>query len=309
MGGSPAVAPGGFELNEEPAAVAGSDPAADVPDEAAVSDGMRAALPMMDDVARSPDPSVCPFFRRELDGNLLAPRLEPDDDNRCIAIGAPRPQASRQQELVCLRVAHADCPRYLKGTLVVSETPSPRRQIAVPRATLAALLVLVLSAGISFGFVVQRGGIDLPVVGGEATPTGLAGVVAPAPSTAASAAAPTVSPTSISTAPPTPAPTPASTPTPSPSPTPAPTATPSPPATPAPTGTPAATPASTRYALLKPCADREKCWVYRVRSGDNLFSIANYFGHSLTTIYAWNPQYPATRLRAGDSIRMPPPTR
>ncbi|MCJ7711626.1 MAG: LysM peptidoglycan-binding domain-containing protein [Chloroflexi bacterium] len=305
MGGSSAVSPGGFELNEETAAAAGSDPASDVPEEDVVSGGMRAALPMMDDAARSPDPSVCPFFRRELDGNLVVPRLEPDDDNRCVAIGAPRPQASRQQELVCLRVAHADCPRYLKGTLVLSEAPPSRRQIAVPRATLAALLVLVLSAGISFGFVVQRGGIDLPVVGGEATPTDLAGVVAPGPSTAASAAPPIVSATPIAEASPTPAPTAAPTPTS----TPAPTATPSPSATPPPTGKPAATPTSTRYALLKPCADREKCWIYRVRSGDNLFSIANYFGHSLTTIYSWNPQYPVARLRAGDSIRMPPPTR
>ena len=47
-----------------------------------------------------------------------------------------------------------------------------------------------------------------------------------------------------------------------------------------------------------------------MRSGDNLFSIANYFGHSMSTIYAWNPQYAkGARLRAGDQIRMPPPTR
>ncbi len=289
-------------------AAAGTDPALDVPDEDAVSGGMRAALPVMDDPARSPDPAVCPFFRRETDGILLAPRLEPDDENRCVAIGAPRPQASRQQELVCLRVAHGDCPWYLKGTLVVSEVP-PRRQIAVPRATLAALLVLVLSAGISFGFVVQRGGIDLPVVGGEEAATDLAVVVTPAPSHAATAAPtaapPTVAPTPIPTA----SPTPPATPAPTPSATAAPTTTPSPSATPAPTGTPAATPTSTRYALLKPCADRAECWIYRVRSGDNLFSIANYFGHSLKTIYSWNPQYPGTRLRVGDSIRMPPPTR
>ena len=55
--------------------------------------------------------------------------------------------------------------------------------------------------------------------------------------------------------------------------------------------------------------DRDNCWVYTVRSGDNLFSIANYFGHSLNTIYTWNPQYPETALKTGAKIRMPPPTR
>ena len=49
--------------------------------------------------------------------------------------------------------------------------------------------------------------------------------------------------------------------------------------------------------------------IYTVRAGDNLFSIARYYGHPLSTIYAWNPQYPGTRLRPGAQIRMPPPTR
>ncbi|MHB8892554.1 MAG: LysM peptidoglycan-binding domain-containing protein [Candidatus Limnocylindrales bacterium] len=273
---------------------------------------MRAALPVMDDAARWPDPSVCPFFRREADGILAAPLGEPDEANRCAAIGAPRPQSIRQQELVCLRPAHVDCPRYQRGTLVVAGPPTPRRPIAVPRATLAALLVLVLSAGISFGFVLQRGGIDLPVVEGRATPTALAAVATPTPvATGAITAAPSTAPTLAPTPSPSPEPTPSPTPAPTPSPTSAPTPTPPPSIAPtqAPTKKPTATPSSDRYRLLKPCPDRKGCWIYTVRSGDNLYSIANYFGHSLSTIYAWNPKYPETRLRVGDPIRMPPPTR
>ncbi len=91
-------------------------------------------------------------------------------------------------------------------------------------------------------------------------------------------------------------------------PTEAPTATPAP--TPRPTPQPTATPRSDRYAVLTPCPDRKGCWIYTVRSGDNLFSIAHWFGHSISTIYAWNPRYAqGAHLRVGDQIRMPPPTR
>jgi hypothetical protein len=274
---------------------------------------MRAALPVLDDAARSPDPSVCPFFRRELAGELVVPRLEPDEDNRCVAIGAPRPQSDRQQELVCLRAAHADCPRYLRGAMVQTpDSSGPRPRPTVPRATLAALLVLVLSAGISFGFVLQRGGIDLPVVTGSPRPTGVASVATPSPvsppaTPVASAATPAPTATESPTTQPTPTPT--TEPTPSPTPTPEPTPSPTPSPTPAPTPVPSPNPTSTRYRLLTPCPDRTGCWTYTVHAGDNLYSIANYFGHPLSTIYAWNPAYPALRLVVGAEIRMPPPTR
>ncbi len=250
---------------------------------------------------------MCPFFRREVDGKLFAPLDEPDDDNRCVAIGGPRPQSTRQQELVCLHPAHADCPRYLRGAMLLAEPP-PRTPPAVPRATLAALLVLVLSAGISFGFVVQRGGIDLPATSASPTPSQLAVVASPTPDAAAST--PTPVPTPAATPEPTVSPSPTIAPTPIPTiaPTPSPTTAP----TTTPTTTPTATPQPTsdRYALLTPCTDQADCYIYTVRSGDNLFSIANYFGVPLDTIYAWNPAYASgAGLRAGDEIRMPPPTR
>lgn len=263
---------------------------------------MQAALPILDDAARSPDPAVCPFFRREVDGKLFAPLPEPDDNNRCAAIGAPRPQSARQQELVCLATAHADCPRYLRGAMALAVPPA-RTTPTVPRATLAALLVLVLSAGISFGFVVQRGGIDLPVVTSVASPTTAAFVASPTPEpslapTTASPSAPAAGSEAPSESPV------ASTPPSTPPPTPAPSATPAPVVTPAPSAT------SDRYAVLTPCPDRPGCYIYTVRSGDNLVSIANWFGVPLSTVYAWNPKYAAgTHLRPGDQLRLPPPTR
>ncbi|MEO5964392.1 MAG: LysM domain-containing protein [Candidatus Limnocylindrales bacterium] len=270
---------------------------------------LRAALPILDDAARSPDPNVCPFFRRELDGVLYSPLGTPDEENVCAAIGVPKPQSARQQELVCLRAAHADCPRYLRGAMSIAEPPRPRRPATVPRATLAALLILVLSAGISFGFVVQRGGIELPVVEGAPTSSAVAIVVSPSPQAtdAAETSVPSTEPSPSASLVPSPSPTPE--PTPSPTKTLAPTPTPTTKPTAKPTAKPTKAPTSDRYALLTACPDRDGCWIYRVRSGDNLFSIANYFGHSLGTIYKWNPQYPATALKVGAQVRMPPPTR
>lgn len=275
----------------------------------AAADGAPAVPPvplaaLFDETVRSPDPSVCPFLRREVDGKLFAPVPEPDENNRCAAVGVALPQSDRQQELVCLRAAHADCPRYLRGAGATTTTTPTRTGGSVPRATLFALLVLVLSAGISFGFVLQRGGIDMPVSGATPGPTGVAVVATPTPEPAPPTAPPTPSPTI--------APSPSRTPSPTPSPTASPAPSPSPSPTPSPTlePTPTPQPTSDRYALLKPCPDRDGCWIYTVRSGDNLVSIANYFGHRLAVIYEWNPRYAeGARLRRGDQVLMPPPTR
>jgi LysM domain len=307
-----------LDLSDWPATPAEGDARDDPEAEATPPDAPGPALPILDSAARSPDPSVCPFFRLELDGVLVAPLLKPDDGNRCVAIGDPRPQSARQQELVCLGAAHADCPRYLRGAMVLGDPASAARKGTVPRATVAALLVLVLSAGISFGFVVQRGGIELPVA--AEPPTSMAIALAPPPSadaTLAPTVEPTIAPTpsvlpSPSSSPsvaPSPSPSPAS-PSPSASASVAPTASPTPEPTEQPTPKPTKKPESDRYRLLDPCPNQRNCWIYTVRGGDNLYSIAHYFGHSMTVIYQWNPRYATgARLRAGDQIRMPPPTR
>jgi hypothetical protein len=250
-------------------------------------------LPVLDD--RSPDPEICPFLRAvDESDRMVAPVEAPDAANRCAALRDAVPQSLRQQELVCLASGHVNCPRYLRGAVVMAEAPAPvaRPARTLTPAILGSLLVLVLAASASVAFVLAGGGLQLAVVP-TASPVPSATNVAVAPAT------PTPTPTVTATASPSPSPSP----TPSPTPTPVPTPTP----TPEPTARPAAT--SDRYALLRACPDTPDCWIYRVRSGDNLYSIANYFGVSQDSIYRRNPWTRTQGLRAGQELRLPPPTR
>ena len=81
----------------------------------------------------------------------MAPASAAVDGQLCIAIGPPRAQSRSQQQLVCLRGTHRDCPRFLHG---VPAPASTRRAIprAVPRGSLAALDPRPVG-GISFGAV------------------------------------------------------------------------------------------------------------------------------------------------------------
>jgi LysM repeat protein len=103
---------------------------------------------------------------------------------------------------------------------------------------------------------------------------------------------------------------PTATPSATPSPTPTPSATPEP--TPSPTPKPTASggiPSASRLAVLKPCSGQKGCYVYTIRAGDNLFSIAHWFGVPLATIYAWNPTVKQTGIHPGNQIKIPTPTR
>ena len=265
---------------------------------------------------RVSDPRVCQFLRVIEDGERLGPPIEaPDPANRCAALREPVPQSLRQQELVCLSSGHVNCPRYLRGGLDVAPTRPVRTPRAAPTvnvtpATAGALAIFMAAFLLSVGFVLANGGVVLtavaptPALSGGRPRRDRDGATDPAPTPA-----PTVEPTPVPTLEPTPSPTPTVVPTDSPEPTttPLPSATPEPSAPP-PTVAPTAKPASGRYALLTACPDRSGCWIYHIRSGDNLYSIANYFGVSLKTVQAWNP-WTQSGLKVGRELRIPTPTR
>jgi hypothetical protein len=254
--------------------------------------GVSAPVPV-----RSASPTTCRFLQAlDAEGALVAPIEAPDAANRCAALHEAVPQSLRQQELVCLTASHVDCPRFVRGAAVATAPAAVRIRTgtAMTPAVLASLVVLVAAFGTSLLFVASRGGIELPSATGPAPSAAIVAVASIAPS-----AMPAASPSAVAAASPTPSTSPSPSPTPSPTPTP----------TPSPEPTPEPTPKSDRYKLLKPCPDQPDCWIYTVRRGDNLVSIANYFGIPRRTVYALNPWARDEGLRAGRKLILPPPTR
>jgi len=265
---------------------------------------------------RSPNAWVCPFLRAIDDTDALGLPIEaPDPANRCAALTDAVPQSLRQQELVCLTSGHVNCPRYLRGSLG-SSAPGDRVAATrnLTRSILAALALFGLAFAASITFVLANGGLVLTAAGAPTIPTSSPAADVPAASQTAlpAATAATPSPTTDPTATPSPSPiaTPSPTATASPSVAPSPTPEPTPSPTPTPTPsrkTPSGATAS-RLALLKPCPDTANCYIYIVRAGDNLSSIANYFGVPLSSVKAMNP-WTNSGLKAGRELRIPPPTR
>jgi hypothetical protein len=173
------------------------------------------------------------------------------------------------------------------------ERPPPRGARILTPAIVASLVLLVASAAAAITFVAGTGGLQLPV----ASPSDVA------------AASPSPAGSGVPTAVPTPIPTPTAEATPiaTPGSTPAtPATTPAP--TPEPTPTPV--PTSNRYALLEPCPTAPDCYLYTIRIGDNLRSIANFFGVPYATVLELNPDMTDPEaIQPGDVITLPPPTR
>ena len=160
-------------------------------------------LGMLDD--RSPDPNVCPFLRSAGERGLASPIEAPDQANRCAALAEAVPQSLRQQELVCLTTGHVNCPRYLRGAAVMTETPTVivREGRAMSRAMLGSLVVLIAALTASVAFVLARGGaLDIDELGPRPS-SPVVGVASPSVSLA-----PAASPTTVAQATPSPTPTP-----------------------------------------------------------------------------------------------------
>lgn len=252
----------------------------------------------------STNPAICPFLRATADGGLAQPIEAPDPRNRCIAIGQPAPQSGRQQELVCLTRGHSNCPRYLRGALILGEpAAAPIARSGPSVAVLGAALTLAVAASLSVGFLLVRGGFDLAL---SSPPPSQLAVVEATPGPTTISLAPTPTPTSV----PTPTASPIPSPSPLPTPSPSPAVTPTPTVAPTPAPKPTAAPTSNRFAVLTPCRSTPNCWIYTVRRGDNLRSIVDWFGVSYDTVRRMNPQITdPTLIRAGDKIRIPRPTR
>jgi hypothetical protein len=164
----------------------------------------------------------------------------------------------------------------------------------------SALIVLVLAIIAAIAFAYIRGGLTYPLQPPPGTVAAGARASATAPTDASGPGVPeaTASQPAASALPAT-----------SLAPLPSPSVAPAPTDTPRPTPSPQATPRSDRYDVLRPCGDAPRCWIYIVRSGDNLVSIAHWFGVSLDTVHAMNPWTLTVGLRAGQDLRLPPPTR
>jgi hypothetical protein len=165
----------------------------------AAREGERLAL--FAKLAERPE-HICPFLGLEGDRTGYVEGVS--EEHRCFAFGDPAPISAEQQTRVCQERGYGNCPRYLRGVLVipteelealrrpraaepvaapvVPPPPPPERRRRVP-AWLFVIPLLLLVGG---GAWVLMGGLD--EIGGV-TPT----------------ASPSVEPTSVATVGPTPA--------------------------------------------------------------------------------------------------------
>jgi LysM repeat protein len=155
-----------------------------------------------------------------------------------------------------------------------------------PGPTVVAVGILLVALVFAVVFTSIRGGLTLP----GAVPS--LGTASPGPSlTLSPGPSAETSPSLVAS--PTPDASPAPTPTPLSSPTPA--------GTPQPSVPPA-------FTGMKPCSDAPDCYLYRVRSGDNLTRIAERFGVTTAAIRELNPEITDPSLiHVGDMIRIPLP--
>ncbi|HSM37809.1 MAG TPA: hypothetical protein VK838_00620 [Candidatus Limnocylindrales bacterium] len=186
--------------------------------EEAAREAERRAL--FEELAKRPD-TICPFLGLENARTEYRDRVS--DGHRCYAFGDPAELSGEQQQKVCLQRGYGNCPRYLRGVLVIpteelealrrpQPAPPPAAPAPVPAAAesggggrrgvlVIALLLLVALGGGGAAFLALSGNGGV----GQATPS-------PTPSASVPSLAPTSSPTAQSSDEPTGEPTPTPTP-------------------------------------------------------------------------------------------------
>jgi hypothetical protein len=139
---------------------------------------------------------ICPFLGLASDRAGYVEGVS--DDHRCYAFGDPAALSAEQQTRVCQERGYGNCPRYLRGVLVIPteelealRRPRPAEPVAAPappaepvarrrrRGPLVALLVVLLLAVLGAGAWALLGG-------------GLRGIADPGPSTSESPAPPSI---------------------------------------------------------------------------------------------------------------------
>jgi len=197
--------------------------------EEAAREAERRAL--FEELAKRPD-TICPFLGLEQARTEYRDRVS--EGHRCYAFGEPAELSAEQQQKVCLQRGYGNCPRYLRGVLVIPTEelealrhpqPAPPPVPAAPpppppasgggrRGLIGALIVLLLAfggGGAAFLALANPGGVA------DATPTPTAGAASPSqqvtqapgttpPASASTSAEPTPVVIPSGTALPTPAP-------------------------------------------------------------------------------------------------------
>ncbi|MGH2381186.1 MAG: hypothetical protein ACRDG7_08190 [Candidatus Limnocylindria bacterium] len=176
-------------------------------EEAAAAEAVREAErhTLFAKLAERPE-HICPFLGLEADRTGHVDGVS--DDHRCFAFGDPAPISAEQQTRVCQERGYGNCPRYLRGVLVIPTEElealrRPRAAIAEPppppsppvaegeparrrRAPLAILLVLLLLVGGAAAGAYFLFGDELGIaIGPSPSPSSIASVE-PTPSAAAS---------------------------------------------------------------------------------------------------------------------------
>lgn len=175
---------------------------------------------LFEKLAERPE-NICPFLG--LAGERTGYVDGVSDEHRCYAFGDPAPLSAEQQTRVCQQRGYGNCPRYLRGVLVIPTEElealrRPRPAAAPPpprsepergrrRAPLLVLLVLLLAVGVGGGvawLLLGRDQVAAPII----TPSATASATPAATETTAptETLAPTPSPEPTRTPDPTPRP-------------------------------------------------------------------------------------------------------